>query len=261
MNKLASTVLALITLLSAFNIVVPLKARASNYFCKASVQLIPWNEGADAPLPNATTADYAMWLWVDGKSDVKGRVTLITDRNAWSVNVDSPLHSVQGSSDRPTRGFHVRFDKAETVRYVFVDAAGVDGAPVTDCPSVVRTVALWKDANNAPRLPSQAAELVPTLLQPLPRLSCASVYAPAKLAHDGSQDVSHYGNGERNTKLLLDIDSNGRIVRSKLYKSSGIDGLDTAALAGAQASTFTPATFLCVPVVSEVIWNWDYSPY
>jgi hypothetical protein len=261
MKKCSSTLLALVTLFSAFGITVPLKAQASNYFCKASVQLIPWNAGADAPLPNATTADYAMWLWVDGKSDLKGRVTLITDSKAWSVNVDSPLYEVHGSSDRATRGFHVRFDKAETVRYMFVDAAGVDGAPVTDCPSVVRTVALWKDEHTAPRLPNGAAELTPTLLQPLPKLSCASVYVPAKLARDGSQDVSHYGNGERNTKLLLDIDSNGRIVRSKLYESSGIDGLDTAALAGAQASTFTPATFLCVPVVSEVIWNWDYSPY
>jgi TonB family protein len=47
------------------------------------------------------------------------------------------------------------------------------------------------------------------------------------------------------------VDSNGYVVNTEIRRSSGVDGIDEAAVSAVQFSTFRPATFLCTPVVSS----------
>lgn len=255
--------LALVVALVALAVVtsVPLPASASNYFCSAGLHLIPWNSGADAPLPSTTTADYALWLSVKGKASVTARVTLITQKAAWQVTLTSRLHAVRNSTDRFTDGAHVHFGVAHAVRYAFVDAAGVDGAALNTCPSVVRAIRPWISAGSAPRLGSAARTLTPVYLQALPALSCGKTFTAPELTKDGTADISRFGNAYRSAEVLIDVDSDGRVVHAKIYRSSGVDGIDASALSAAEHSGFKPATFLCVPVVSQFLFRLKYRTY
>ena len=56
------------------------------------------------------------------------------------------------------------------------------------------------------------------------------------------------------------IDSSGALVQTDVYRSSGVEGLDDAAVGAVQASTYAPAQFLCTPVVGVSVFNLQYSP-
>lgn len=49
-------------------------------------------------------------------------------------------------------------------------------------------------------------------------------------------------------------------MKAYVYKSSGIEGFDDAALGAAEASTYEPAMFFCTPVVGEYFFNFGYRP-
>jgi TonB family protein len=70
--------------------------------------------------------------------------------------------------------------------------------------------------------------------------------------------VGLYGNTPRDVEIHVYIDSDGRVIKANIEKSSGVDGLDMTALSDVRSSTFAPATFLCTPVVSDFIFSYHY---
>ena len=238
-------------------------ARASNFFCDGSASVVPWNVGADVPLYSGVSADYGLTLWVKGKRDAAARVTLITDREAYSVNVPRlPLHAEDGESDEASVPFLVRFPTAQHVLYAFVDGIGIDGADVSDCPSVVTDVKPNRDADAGTyHLGSLPFTLHPVLLQSLPALPCGSVYIEPRVVHMLELTAGLFGNAERHALVRVYVDSNGTIVHTKIVSSSGVEGIDALAMAAVQGSTYQPARFLCVPVVSEFEIDMKYASY
>jgi hypothetical protein len=49
-------------------------------------------------------------------------------------------------------------------------------------------------------------------------------------------------------------------VKTEIRRSSGVDGIDEAAISAVEFSKFQPATFLCTPVVSAQLVTIDYAP-
>jgi hypothetical protein len=54
------------------------------------------------------------------------------------------------------------------------------------------------------------------------------------------------------------IDSAGHAIRTEIWQSSGVPGIDATALAEAQGSTYAPAQFFCTPVVSIAVFPITY---
>lgn len=236
----------------------PATARASSPFCAATLWLVPWNASSDAAATSAESADYALFLNAAGKTDVAARVTLITDAEAFAVTVPRvALHAIEKESDRVASA-HVRFDRKQPVRYAFVDAVGVDGADLTDCPSDVSEVEPYRGDASSWHV-GDALSIAPKLLQPLPKLACAKAYVPAHIIREIGAPVGHFGNTPRSTGVHVYVDSDGRVVKADVAESSGVEGLDIAALALVRNATYAPAQFLCTPVVSDFIIRMDYS--
>jgi hypothetical protein len=235
-------------------------ARASNPFCGADVWMTPWDRDADAPRASGSTADYAMMLFAGGKRDIAGRVTLITDREAYRVEIPRlPLHVRDAGEDAVSAPFLVRFPTAQPLRYAYVDAVGLDGADVAPCPTYVQPVRPDPQAPHG--FAARAATLRPTLLAPLPPLTCAAVYAPPSIKKQLHGDAtSHYGDERRTTIVEVFLDSNGLMLKEQLYRSSGVEGLDQTALSDARMTIYNPAEFLCTPVVSTLFYMERYNP-
>ena len=249
---------AMLVLLSCL-VVTTRAARAANPFCGATAFALPWNVGADAPLVNGDSADYALWLLVDGKHDVQARVTLITRTNAYTVGIPRLPLDVEKDGG-VTEPFLVRFKDAVHVRYAYVDGVGVDGKSVTDCPTFPQEVTPWHDGS-APSVVRSALTLVPKLLQPLPKLTCPKVYEGASIAKEPyTQWISQYGDRQRSAVVRVYLDSDGLPLREKLVRSSGVDGIDQTAIANSMHTIYRPASFLCSPVVSVFYFELTYDP-
>ena len=67
-----------------------------------------------------------------------------------------------------------------------------------------------------------------------------------------------YGYRTRTAQIATFIDSAGHAIRTEIWQSSGVPGIDDTALAEAQGSTYEPAQFLCTPVVSIAIFSITY---
>ncbi len=235
-------------------------AQASNYFCGASAFVAPWNAQLDVPLASSQSADYGMYLAVKGKADVAARLTLITDSEAYAVNVPRlGLHEAKGNTDEVSSPFLIRFPKAQRVRYAFVDAVGIDGAAIEDCPSVVESVEseTGPDASGDHLGPSPFT-LQPKLLQQLPELSCGAVYKPPRMTRELGVETSFFGNTTRHATVRIYLDSDARVVDAEIAESSGVEGIDQLALTDARGSTYEPASFLCTPVVSIEDFDFKY---
>ncbi|HKU81174.1 MAG TPA: hypothetical protein VJP76_03310 [Candidatus Tumulicola sp.] len=234
----------------------------SNPFCAASVGIIAWNTAIDAPAKNlAARRHYALSLSADGRTSVTARVVLIADEGAYAVEIPrTDLLRQGGTDDFYAEAMMVAFDKPVDVRYAYVDRVGVDGAAPADCPTVVSPVVPYDSSRQG--TPPTLAGLVPirpAFLQALPALTCGSAYRAPEILSQGPL-VGHFGDARRTTVVRAYVDSDGIAVRERLVKSSGVEGLDDAALGGVQQSRFKPAEFLCTPVVSEMLIDMDYSP-
>lgn len=237
----------------------PTASRASSPFCGATLWMVPWNLGADAPLHGSHSADYMLELYAEGKRDIAARVTMITDSDAYSVTVPAvTLQTLAGETDKVVAPIHVRFETAQTVKYAFVDGVGLDGADVADCPSDVQDVIPYSGSGQ-PHMGFHAQTIAAKFLQALPQLTCGKVYTEPRITKDNGSIVGHYGNAPRETTVHIYLDSNGTVLRTSIEKSSGVEGLDLAALGAARVSEFAPATFLCTPVVSELFMTYTYT--
>jgi TonB family protein len=56
------------------------------------------------------------------------------------------------------------------------------------------------------------------------------------------------------------IDAQGRLVDTKIYRSSGNAAIDQAALRAARQSSYAPKIVDCVPVEGTYIFHADFQP-
>lgn len=248
--------------------VLPMRAIAAdtwqNPFCNGLVYVVPWNTVSNSPSVKVQSDRYLLSLWANGRTDVAASVTLITSTDAYSVPIKrTSLLREGGTDDYYAEPILVSFDKPVDVGFAYVDQIGVDGAAPAACPSVVQSVKPFAvDPAHPFDMPSVGSDVTPiaaTYLQPLPSLKCGHVYSDAEI--EGSAPlVGHYGDRRRSTVVDAFIDSDGRAAKVKIEESSGVEGLDDAALGGVQQAQFKPAEFLCTPVVSEMSVRMDYDP-
>jgi TonB family protein len=201
-------------------------------------------------------------MFADGKQDVEGAVTLVTADEAYSIPIArTDLLRQGGTDDFYAEPVVVAFDKPVEVRFAFVDRIGVDGAAPAACPSVVQPVQALssKDAAGVPSL-GYIKPLHATFLQKLPALRCGASYIPPDTPRDAGGIVGRYGNVRKTTVVHVYVDSNGIPSGATVERSSGIDGLDSAAVGAVEHTRYSPARFLCTPVVSEMNVEMEYDP-
>lgn len=236
----------------------------ANPFCSGTVALMPWNARVGAPSTNLSSDRYVLELFANGKNDVSGAVTLITSDSAYSVPIArTDLLRSGGSNDFYAEPIVVAFDKPVDVHYAYVDQIGVDGAAPATCPTVVQQVhAFTADASNQFDV-SVGGDVKPvnaTFLQALPALTCGRAYIPSELPRGAGGVVGAYGNVRKSTVVRIFIDSNGIPAGASIERPSGIEGLDDNVLGLVEHTRYTPAKFLCTPVVSEMSIEMEYDP-
>jgi hypothetical protein len=225
-----------------------------NPFCNVIAAAAPLPDVVAAVTPPAGGSRYAVDLHARTGTALAAHVTLVSESDAYDVAV--PDTNLSGPvEDRATNPFVVMLPKPDSVKFFFVDSYAVDrGASVT-CPSYVFLIGEPLSSQE-----SGAVVLTATHLQALGKLPCGQVYQPVRLGNDFGSVVGAYGNQPHSVTYHAYIDSNGRALREVLIRSSGVDGLDDAALGDIQQANFKPAQFLCTPVVGEVDLREDYNP-
>jgi hypothetical protein len=86
----------------------------------------------------------------------------------------------------------------------------------------------------------------------------AWIYKGPALAKSFTPVSGFYGYQSRTAQIAAFIDSAGHAIRTEVWQSSGVPGIDATALAEVQGSTYEPAQFLCTPVVSIAIFPITY---
>ncbi|HUY40645.1 MAG TPA: hypothetical protein VMV82_03665 [Candidatus Dormibacteraeota bacterium] len=259
--------------------VQPTPAAASNIFCGADGSYVPWDAATNAPAPKTASSERALRvvLYAASGSRVTALVTFITNDSAYQATIAGvPLHEQARAGDRMSDPVLVTFDRSVGVQYAYVDSYAVDGAALVSCPSFVNQVYPWGAtprpnsavpslhiiaSSTVPTMPRRYAMVAATLLQPLPSLACGAAYAPSRMALQPRSDwsaqdeMASYSSGRGGTSALVAIylDSNGKPVYTQLVQSSGNAVTDTEALDDAKTETYSPAKFLCMPVVSLLL--------
>jgi len=238
---------------------IPRASQWENPFCNGSAIVVPWDEGQNVAAYGTSSKTVAVFLWANADSDYAARVTLIGDGAAYSVEI--PRTAVPKSPGDKSRryAYLVSLPSPILLNYYFVDGAGVDGASVTDCPSFVKEVAAPTESD--PSLiaaPASFTRVEAKLVQTLPPPSCGAIYKGPAFAKPFTPISGFYGYQSRTAKIAAFIDSAGHAIRTEIWQSSGVPGIDDIALALVQGSTYEPAQFLCTPVVSIAIFPITY---
>jgi hypothetical protein len=232
-----------------------------NPFCSADVQVFPWDRQRDEPAPLGRTDRYVLDLSADGTSSVAATVTLISTQGAYSVTMDRTVLKRDDDKKYYAPAMMVGFDAPRDVEYAYIDSVGVDGAAQTPCPTVVQEVRSMRGklstGKDAPSFAGVAVTAA-AFKQDLPPLDCGYAYIPPRLLDREGPDIGHFGDRPLTTTIHVYLDSEGHAVNATLEKSSGVEGVDDVAMAGAGRSHYRPARFLCTPVVSELSVDFDY---
>ncbi len=205
-----------------------------NPFCRVVARMGPSSKGSG----------YGLALDADGGSTVDAHVTLVGATDAYDVHVNAALNG--SPDDRESMPFLVDVPDSAKIEYYFVDSYAVDGAASTTCPSYVSGVgdAVVAVPGGAPTIAQH--------LQALGSLKCGSVYTGPALRGQLESAVGAYGGKPLTVVGRAYIDSNGRSVREQIVRTSGIEGFDQFMLGALHEHEFTPAKFLCTPVVSTI---------
>lgn len=229
-------------------------------FCAVSVYAMPWKLDASVPASEPSSTVFRLKMRAESGGTLDAHVTLIGSTDAFDVHV-SALALTGTEYDFSGKPLLVKLPAADTIRYAYVDSYSIEGGQSVTCPTYVRAVSVWKpdSANDHIAPPAESDVLGATELQKLPALSCGDVYTQARYVKgSGNVHVGFYGNSQKMASVHVFLDSNGNVVKAYLYKSSGVAGVDAAALGSAEKSTFKPATFLCTPVVSDYLFRFGY---
>ncbi|MEO6913981.1 MAG: hypothetical protein ABI182_08195 [Candidatus Baltobacteraceae bacterium] len=226
-------------------------ARASaNPFCPVDIQtFIPWSATENAPSTEPATTRYAVVLDTDMQKTT-GLLELITDKHAY----EAPFTD-------PATPFFITLDKAEAVKFAYVDDLS-DGTKRLDCPTVVRRVEIESPADVAAdefTIDDAAPRVAATFREDLPPLTCQDDYLPAMISKrdEPTEKLSGVSPGS-SAQLELFLDSAGHLADASIYKSSGDAALDRLALKSAARSTYQAALFRCVPVVGSFLYTFTY---
>lgn len=233
----------------------PAAGQWNNPFCDASAVMVAWNAGISQPTSNPTDS-FALYVWGHAKTDYAARLTLIGDGSAYAVEL--PRIAVRSASTDPVAYLVTVPDYLRHVEY-FVDGVGVDGAAMSDCPSYVKMVEPQTGADVA-GFPRSPVRIAARPLQAIPPPACGELYRGLQSKKDFEPLVGFYGNRELVARVEVFVDSSGRVVKTRLWQSSGVEGIDDAALSAAQWTTYEPAQFMCTPVVSSAIIGVHYKP-
>jgi hypothetical protein len=215
-----------------------------NPFCGAVAAVVPLGDGTR----------YGVDVFADHGTTLAAHVTLVGDTDAYDANV--PDTNLLGTKeDRKIQPLVVTVPSGTKIHYFFVDSYAIDGGASVTCPSYVFPVgAPMPDGDGG-------ANVVPAQhLQAIGKLACGHVYRDPETGRDPSGIIGIYGSRPLTASYHVYIDSSGRAVREDLIKSSGVEGVDSAALGIIQHQQFVPAQFLCTPVVGEMDLTLDYNP-
>lgn len=207
---------------------------------------------AVAPLGNS--GRYGLTLFAQQGMTLEAHVTLVSDTDAYDVTV--PDTNLSGPiTDRQMEPVVVTLPAKDAIKYYFVDSYAPDRGASVSCPSYVFPLDdPVADASSG--VPSIEAKH----LQSLGKLACGAMYRPPSGGGNDLGAMGHFGNRRLTTEYRVFIDSNGRDVGQKLLASSGVDALDAAARGNLQNHQYSPAQFLCTPVVGEIDIRLDYDP-
>lgn len=236
----------------------PAGTQWNNPFCDAAAVVVGWDLPTNQPY-GGLTRTYALYVWGHATSDYAARVTLVGDGEAYSVDVPRVAASAAGIS--AVSAYLVMLPAAVRIDRYFVDGVGVNGAPVTDCPSYVKAVFAPSEMGGS--LPADRPPVTPLAARELQRLSapaCGMVYRKLEQRHSFQPLVGFFGNRPLTAEVEVFVDSSGQVVSRKIWRSSGVEGIDDAALSAVQWTTYRPAEFLCTPVVSSGIYAEEYKP-
>jgi TonB family protein len=237
---------------SAADVARAADASWDNPFCAASAVVVSW-DAARETYPIGASDTYLLYVTANAHTSYAARITMVGQNAAYEIDVP------RTNSARPS-GYIVTLPKTLAIDHYFVDGAGVDGASIVDCPSFVRTVRSQPSTKPTAAALATFARLSARLVQTMSPAACGAIYTPLRAAQAFSEPVGHFGDRELNARVEAFVDSNGVVVRTVLRSTSGVEGVDDAAIAEVQNGKFQPATFLCTPVVDSMMVLIKYKP-
>lgn len=215
-----------------------------NPFCGVLAQVAPTTDGSG----------YGVALFAVSGASVDAHVTLVGRTDAYDAYLTAAR--LEGApNDRESEGVVVKVPADAGIAWYFVDSYAIDGAKPVNCPSYVLPVG--SERVDAP----EGTRAIPAShLQALPPLTCGKTYIQARLHGDFESPVGRFGNRPLTVEARSYIDSNGYSAREELVTSSGVAGLDDYMLGAMHVHQFSPAQFLCTPVVSTIDVELKYFP-
>lgn len=215
-----------------------------NPFCGAVARVAALADGSG----------YAVALNASAGNTVDAHVTLVGTTDAYDAYLTG--QSLVGTpDDRETAAVVVKLPTTAKIEYFFLDSYTIDGGKSVGCPSYVFELPA-NTVNAPPDVPGIAAQH----LQALGSLSCGHVYTPAEMHGQFQSAIGDYGNKRLTVLARAYIDSNGYSIREQLLQSSGVQGVDQYEIGAIHVHQFTPAKFLCTPVVSTIDVELHYDP-
>jgi len=222
----------------------PAPWKYDNPFCKVLAAVAPLGDGRR----------YAIELLAQSGVTVAAHVTLISASDAYQAAI--PDTNLEGSTDnREMTPVVFALPAPDKIQYVFVDSYAIDRTSNVTCPSFVFPIG---DPIKAPA--GDIATLSAPHLQSLGKLSCGHAYQDVEMGREPGGLIGHYGNKRLSVTYHVYVDSAGHAINEKLLQTSGVQGVDAAALGSIQQHQYVPARFLCTPVVGELDMTMEYVP-
>jgi hypothetical protein len=228
-------------------------------FCAVSVQAVPWNLAGNAPAPQAAADGLAIVIFSQAAAKLDVHVTLIGSVYAYDAFLKGATLSGSPPGLRsPT--YVVRLGKPDSIRYAYIDSYAAKGAAATTCPSEPLEIHTWQDSVWHPVPPGAHATAFPAVyLQTLPAPTCGQIFRYPSVTR-ASQPPPQRVDAPRSSEIVAFVNASGDVVKTYVYRSSGVDYLDTAAALAAQRSSYAPGQLLCVPVVGSFVFRVDFKP-
>jgi len=207
-----------------------------------------------AMAPIAGGSQYALGLYAASGTTIEAHVTAISASDAYDVHIaDSNLSGPL--EDRQTEPVVVAFADGAKPKYLFVDSYALDRGKSTTCPSYVFGV-----SDDEQQAGSHSHALSATHLQALGALPCGQAYLAPQMRGQLEAQGGAYGGRPLTVVARAYLDSNGYSLREEIVESSGVTGMDQYAEGAMHEHQFTPARFLCSPVVSTIEVEVKYVP-
>ena len=161
---------------------------------------------------------------------------------------------------------YVNFGKPVTIRGWWVENAASDGADWSDVglfacsPELISNKYAWHPipAEGQPytSMPAGARAIAAQPVPPILRTDCAKPFVDASVVKQVSPDYPFTSQMNRTTStILVTILPNGVAVDATVFKSSGLEAFDIAAISAAMRSTYTPKIAFCKPTIGRYLWK------